>query len=54
MVVLSQDMLSYEPDLMRYFGYGFARLRLLLILVLRNFTFRRSAGVIFFLYDMHV
>lgn len=47
MVVLSQDMLSYEPGVMRYFGYGLARLRLLLILVLQNVAFRRSAGVIF-------
>ena len=46
-VVLSQDMLSYEPGVMRYFGYGFARLRLLGILVLQNIAFRRAAGVIF-------
>lgn len=47
MVVLSQDMLSYEPGVMRYFGYGFARLRLLAILALQNLAFRRSTGVIF-------
>ncbi len=47
MVVLSQDMLSYEPGVMRYFGYGLARLRLLIILVLQNLAFRRAAGVIF-------
>lgn len=47
MVVLSQDMLSYEPGVMRYFGYGLARLRLLVILVLQNFAFRRASGVIF-------
>ena len=47
MVVLSQDMLSYEPGVMRYFGYGLARLRLLAILALQNMAFRRSAGVIF-------
>jgi glycosyltransferase involved in cell wall biosynthesis len=47
MVVLSQDMLSYEPGVMRYFGYGRAYLRLLAILVLQNFAFRRAAGVIF-------
>jgi glycosyltransferase involved in cell wall biosynthesis len=47
MVVLSQDMLSYEPGVMRYFGYGLARLRLLAILVLQNLAFRRAAGVIF-------
>ena len=47
MVVLSQDMLSYEPGVMRYFGYGFSRLRLLAILVVQNLAFRRAAGVIF-------
>ena len=47
MVVLSQDMLSYELGVMRYFGYGIARLRLLAILVLQNMAFRRAAGVIF-------
>jgi glycosyltransferase involved in cell wall biosynthesis len=47
MVVLSQDMLSYEPGVMEYFGYGLARLRLLAILLIQNRTFRRSAGVIF-------
>jgi glycosyltransferase involved in cell wall biosynthesis len=47
MVVLSQDLLSYEPGMMRYYGYGLARLRLLAILVLQNLTFRRAAGVIF-------
>ncbi|MEI6268888.1 MAG: glycosyltransferase family 1 protein [Methylococcaceae bacterium] len=47
MVVLSQDMLSYEPGVMRYFGYSLARLRLLIILALQNRAFRRAAGVIF-------
>jgi len=47
MVVLSQDMLSYEPGVMRHFGYGLARLRLLTILVLQNLAFKRAAGVIF-------
>jgi glycosyltransferase involved in cell wall biosynthesis len=47
MVVLSQDMLSYEPGVMQYFGYGLARLRLLTILILQNLAFRRAAGVIF-------
>ena len=47
MVVLSQDMLSYEPGVMRHFGYGLARLRLLAILVVQNLAFRRAAGVIF-------
>jgi glycosyltransferase involved in cell wall biosynthesis len=47
MVVLSQDMLSYEPGVMRYFGYGLARLRLLAILMVQNLAFKRAAGVIF-------
>jgi len=46
-VVLSQDMLSYEPDAMRLFGWGKARLRLLAILWLQNLAFRRADGVIF-------
>jgi len=47
MVVLSQDMLSYEPGVMRSFGYSVARLRLLAILVVQNMAFQRAAGVIF-------
>ncbi|WP_445781353.1 glycosyltransferase family 4 protein [Shewanella sp.] len=47
MVVLSQDLLSYEPGMMRHYGFGLARLRLLAILVIQNLAFRRSAGVIF-------
>lgn len=47
MVVLSQDLLSYEPGMMRYYGFWLARLRLLAILVLQNLAFRRAAGVIF-------
>lgn len=47
MVVLSQDMLSYEPGVMNYFGYTKARLRLLTILVIQNRAMRSAAGVIF-------
>ncbi len=47
LVVLSQDMLSYEKGVMAYFGYGMARLRLVLILWLQNAAFRRARGVIF-------
>jgi len=47
MVILSQDMLSYEPGVMGYFGYGLARLRLMAILVVQNQAFRRAEGVIF-------
>jgi glycosyltransferase involved in cell wall biosynthesis len=47
MVVLSQDMLSYEPGVMRHFGFGYKRLRLLVILHLQNAAFRNAQGVIF-------
>lgn len=47
MVVLSQDMLSYEPGVMRYFGLGLSRLRLWIILLIQNLAFRRASGVIF-------
>ena len=46
-VVLSQDMLSYEPGVMRQFGRGVSRLRLELILLIQNLAFRRASGVIF-------
>jgi glycosyltransferase involved in cell wall biosynthesis len=47
MVVLSQDLLSYEPGMMRYYGFWLARLRLMAILVLQNLAFQRARGVIF-------
>jgi len=47
MVVLSQDMLSYEPGVMSYFGLSKQRLRLILILLLQNRAFRFADGVIF-------
>lgn len=47
MVVLSQDMLSFEPGVMRYFGIGYERVRLLAIFWLQNTAFRRAEGVIF-------
>lgn len=47
MVVLSQDLLSYEPSVMSQFGWGYQRIRLLAILWLQNMAFRRSGGVIF-------
>lgn len=47
MVVLSQDMLSYEPGIMEKFGYGLNRLRLEIILRLQNRVFQRANGVIF-------
>lgn len=47
MIVLSQDMLSYEPGAMRQYGYTKQRLRLLAILFIQNYAFRFSDGVIF-------
>ncbi len=47
MVVMSRDMLSYEPGVMRQFGYTKARLRLVAKLHLQNTAFRRADGVIF-------
>lgn len=47
MIVLSQDMLSYEPGVMSRFKWGYTRLRLLTILYVQNAAFRRAQGVIF-------
>lgn len=46
-VVLSQDLLSYEPGVMAKFGWSHARLRLILIRWVQNAAFRRASGVIF-------
>ena len=46
-LVLSQDLLSYEPGVMSSFAWGRARLRLLVIRYLQNAAFRRASGVIF-------
>jgi glycosyltransferase involved in cell wall biosynthesis len=45
-VVLSQDLLSYEPGIMEKFS-GLEWIRLKTILVLQNLAFRRARGVIF-------
>ena len=47
MVVLSQDMLAYEPGVMRRFGFTKDRMRLEAILRLQNHAFRSADGVIF-------
>ena len=47
MVVLSQDLLSYEPGVLRYYRLGYNLLRALTILYVQNAAFRRAAGVIF-------
>lgn len=47
MVVLGQDLLSYEPSATRLYGFSLARVRLLAILLLQNLAFRASRSVIF-------
>jgi glycosyltransferase involved in cell wall biosynthesis len=47
MVVLSQDLLSYEPGIIRQYALSKELPRLLLILFLQNMAFRSSKGVIF-------
>jgi len=47
MVVMSQDMLSYEPGMMRNFGITKARLRLIALLVIQSQAMRSANGVIF-------
>lgn len=47
MIVMSQDMLSYEPGVSSYFGFGLFRLRLIIIYFLQNWAMKFSNGVIF-------
>lgn len=47
MIVLSQDVLSYEPGTLKYFRQSRQLLRLLAILVVQNRAFRFADGVIF-------
>lgn len=47
LVVLSQDLLSYESGVMRCYPWGWDRIRLEAIKVIQNLAFRRSKGVLF-------
>jgi len=47
MVVFSQDLLSYEPGVIRGLGFGYASLRAIAILFIQNLAFRAADGVIF-------
>lgn len=47
MVVLSQDMLSYEPGVIGHFGYGRERARLIAIRWAQNRALRRARGAVF-------
>lgn len=46
-VVMSRDMLSYEPGEMERFGLSKARVRLYLLRLIQNRSMRNAAGVIF-------
>lgn len=46
-VVISRDMLSYEPGIMRRYGWTKARLRLILLYFIQNRSMRLADGVIF-------
>lgn len=46
-VTMSRDMLSYEPGVIQLFGYGKARLRLILLRYMQNKSLRAADGVIF-------
>ncbi len=46
-VVLSQDLLSYEPGVINKYRFGFSKLRLYLIRLIQNKAFRAAKGVIF-------
>lgn len=46
-VVMSQDMLSYEPGIMDLYKIGFRKFRIWLIYHIQNGAFRRAKGVIF-------
>ena len=47
LVVLSQDLLSYEPGIIMKFGFGYRMLRLHVLRAVQNAAFRRADGVIF-------
>jgi glycosyltransferase involved in cell wall biosynthesis len=46
-VTMSQDMLSYEPGVIDYFGVSKARIRLILLRYMQNRSLRAADGVIF-------
>ncbi|EKT3956156.1 glycosyltransferase family 4 protein [Flavobacterium psychrophilum] len=46
-VTMSRDMLSYEEGEMQRFGYGFQRLRLILLRSIQNYSLKNSTAAIF-------
>ena len=47
MVVMSQDLIQYEPGIMKIYGWGMSRLRNFMKLVIQNKALRQAKGVIF-------
>lgn len=46
-ITMSRDMLSYEPGEMQRYGWGFSRIRLMLLRYVQNKSLRNSTGSIF-------
>ncbi|MFC4209927.1 glycosyltransferase family 4 protein [Pedobacter lithocola] len=47
MVVMSQDLIQYEPGMMKIYGWGKARLSNIMKLIVQNKAMRSARGVIF-------
>ncbi|MBP4137805.1 glycosyltransferase family 4 protein [Flavobacterium geliluteum] len=47
MVVMSQDLIQYEPGIMKIYGWGISRLSNFMKLVFQNKAMRQAKGVIF-------
>ena len=47
MVVMSQDLIQYEPGIMKIYGWGMSRLSNFMKLVVQNRAMRKAKGVIF-------
>jgi glycosyltransferase involved in cell wall biosynthesis len=47
MVVMSQDLIQYEPGVIKIYGWGMARLSNIMKLIVQNRAMRRAKGVIF-------
>ncbi len=46
-IVLSQDLLAYEPNILNKYKWGKEKIRLKLIYWIQNLSFKRAVGVIF-------
>jgi glycosyltransferase involved in cell wall biosynthesis len=47
MVVMSQDLIQYEPGVMRSYGWGMSRFKNIMKLIVQNMAMRDAKGVIF-------